>query len=81
MSERPESHAPVRLPANLRNVQYEEVGSTTYIGWAAPGTANSDPAWRIMRIVYSGSNFTITHADGNVEFDNVWDARAVMDYS
>lgn len=75
-----ESLAPIRLPANLRNIQYEEAGNVTYIGVAAPGVLSSEPLWQIRRLTFSGPNFSLEHADGNAEYDNVWDNRAGLTY-
>ena len=50
-----------------------------YVGKAAIGTANSSATWQIMRITQSDT--TVVWADGNAEFDNVWDNRAALSYS
>lgn len=55
--------------------------TTTYIGEAAFNTATSSPTWRINRIETLGSVTTITWADGDDEFNNVWDDRASLSYS
>ena len=53
-----------------------------YIGEAAPGTAVTSALWRIKKLGYSGTDATsITWADGNTNFDNVWDDRATLTYS
>lgn len=57
---------------------------TTYQGWAAPGALTSAASWRIRRIVDTGAADTdtsITFADGNRNFDNIWDNRAALSYS
>ncbi len=46
-----------------------------YVGTAATGASESDPVWRI-KSVDTSSGVTVTWADGNSEFDNVWDDRA-----
>lgn len=55
--------------------------STTYVGWAASGTASSSASWKIQKISVSGTVTTIEWADGNQLFDNVWDNRASLSYS
>lgn len=51
-----------------------------YLGTAQPGTSSSSAAWQIQRIdVTSGVVFA--YADGNANFDNVWDNRASLSYS
>ena len=39
----------------------------------------SNPVWRIKRISTS-SGVIVEWADGNVNFDNVWDDRASLSY-
>ena len=51
-----------------------------YLGHAVPGTATSAASWRIKKIDVS-SGATITWADGNFYFDNIWDNRASLSYS
>lgn len=53
----------------------------TYIGKADVGSATSSAVWRIARCdITSGTN-VITYADGNGNFDNVWDDRSSLSYS
>lgn len=63
--------------------QVDDTGSTLYQGWAAPGSATSGALWRIRRVVSSGTptDTAITFADGNRNFDNIWDNRAALSYS
>ncbi len=49
--------------------------SKEYFGWALPNTATSVSLWKIMRISYSGNDFTLEWADGNKNYDNEWDNR------
>lgn len=58
-----------------------------YIGEALPGTQDSDAGWRIYRYGYvrdpvSGDMLsgTIRYANGNANFDKVWDDRASYEY-
>lgn len=46
-----------------------------YVGVATSGSATSSAVWQIKKIDMSG-DLIITLADGNEEFDNVWDNRA-----
>ena len=55
--------------------------STTYVGIAAPGTATSAATWQIFKVVISSGNCTLTYADGNDSFDNIWDNRTGLSYS
>ena len=62
-------------------LQLDAVGTTTYIGEALPGTLTSAALWRIKKMVETGADLVITWADGNENFDNVWDDRAGLSYS
>lgn len=59
----------------------ESTAGTTYIGFAVPGTATSAASWQIQRVVEASSITTVTYADGNANYDNVWDNRASLSYS
>jgi len=54
-----------------------------YQGRAEPGSATSDPVWFIANYLYDsrGNLEAILHADGDNEFNNVWDNRAILSYS
>lgn len=55
-------------------------GGVVYVGYADPGTATSAASWRIKKI--DTSNYPITTwADGNSNFDNVYDNRTSLTYS
>ena len=57
-------------------------GDLIYLGIAQPGTASSEAKWRIREYSYtSGDVVSILFADGNLNFDNVWDDRASLSYS
>lgn len=63
-------------------LELDEVSaSETYVGLADPGTATSDPNWQIKKITTTGPDVEITFADGDANFDNVWDDRASLTYS
>ena len=52
-----------------------------YRGEAQPGAAESDPVWRIRRIVFADDGDVIeTWADGSGEFAHVWTDRAALQY-
>ena len=59
----------------------DDLGSTIYIGYAAPGALTADASWKIMRMSVSGTVTTVQWADGNDGFDNIWDNRASLLYS
>jgi len=53
-----------------------------YVGKAAPGSASSSASWQIKRLTYtSAGDVTTAVADGNLNYDNVWDNRASLTYS
>ena len=67
-------------PEALR-IDTNNPSGTSYIGYADLGTANADAGWRIKKTVVAGTVTTITYADGNKLFDNVWDNRTSLSYS
>jgi len=50
-----------------------------YIGEAVPGNLTSASRWRIMRLTIADN--TIVWADGNGDFDNIWDDHLILSYS
>lgn len=63
--------------------RYDVVSATiSYVGYAAPGTATSAAAWQIKRLTTAADGgIDVEVADGNLNFDNVWDNRASLTYS
>lgn len=65
----------VRLAYNVNN-------DVEYAGYAPPGSANGSAVWRITKYYYDGSNLSgQRYADGNLNYDNVWDNREALSYS
>jgi len=62
-------------------LQVDQVGNTTYVGYAEAGTATSAGTWAIKRIVESGNDASITWADGDKDYNNIWDNRLSLTYS
>ena len=62
---------------------YDQVGATiAYIGKANAGTTTSAAAWQVRRLTFNAEGDVITaYADGDGNFDNVWDDRATLTYS
>lgn len=97
MSEYVEQVQPRRVVATIENtsalggssavyatrVDTASTPSVTYVGKALPGTATSAASWQIQKIDESGTPETtvITFADGNADFDNIWDNRTSLSYS
>ncbi len=63
-------------------LRYEVVDSTTsYLGVAEAGEAEGSAVWQVRRLVFSvDGDVTITWADGDSLFDNVWTNRASLTY-
>lgn len=64
-------------------IQKDEASSTVvYFGYALPGTLTSVASWKIKRLTDLGGNdFKVEYADGNANFDNIWDNRVSLSYS
>lgn len=57
------------------------IGDTViYKGEAVPGTANSASFWQISKTEFIGDDITVSWADGNADFNKVWDQRANYSY-
>lgn len=57
-------------------------GLPLFHGFARPGTATSAAGWRIKKFTYTNSVVTLIQwADGNGDFDNVWNDRSGLSYS
>lgn len=57
----------------------QTTGGVVYVGYADPGTLTSEAAWRIKKITTSNYPIT-TWADGNTNFDNIYDNRTSLSY-
>jgi hypothetical protein len=62
-------------------IDEQSTASVTYIGNAKIASATSAAVWQIKKIDESGSVITVTWADGNSNFDNVWNDRLSLSYS
>lgn len=59
----------------------EASASTIYIGLASPGSLVSTTSWQIKRITIAGAITAIEFADGDLNFDNIWNNRASLTYN
>lgn len=60
----------------------DEVSDTlTYVGYAALGTDEGAPRWKIIRIQKIGTVTKAEYADGNMVYDNIWTNRASLTYT
>lgn len=64
-------------------LEYDGSNNPIYIGYAIPGSIVSSATWRIKKMTYDIVNnpTNIQWADGNTNFDNIWDNRATYSYS
>lgn len=58
----------------------EASATVMYVGEATPGELTSTAKWRIKKVDQT-SGVVVTWADGNNNFDNVWDNRVTLSYS
>ena len=58
----------------------EPDATTTYIGKAQQGGATANAIWQIKKISVSGTVTSITYADSDDLYDNVWDDRSSLIY-
>lgn len=59
----------------------EAPGGVTYVGTAAAGALPGAATWRIKRLTESGGDVTVEWADGDTDYDNIWNDRASLTYS
>jgi hypothetical protein len=69
-----------RSIADSTALKLTTVGTDTYVGIAAPSTAQSTAKWQCFKID-SSSGVVITWADGNASFDNVATDLTALSYS
>lgn len=63
------------------DVRVDEVSaSISYVGEAQPGTGVDELLWRIKRVSVSGSETSITWANGTPEYVHAWSQRATYNY-
>lgn len=64
-----------------KSTRIDEVSATlTYIGEAPTGASPSSPVWRISRIQTLGAETIIQFANGNTNWNSIWDNRASLTY-
>jgi len=71
------------LPAPI----VDEASTTvSYFGWSSLGTKTTDAKWKIARVTKASATtpygVVITeYADGDMNYDNIWNNRASLNYS
>lgn len=58
----------------------ETDGTVFYAGQALPGSSAASAVWQIQKITLGANSIDVVFADGNSNFDNVWDNRASLSY-
>lgn len=58
----------------------DEQGAVSYIGKALPKSVTSAAVWQIKKLTQTDTLLSVVFADGNDNFDNVWDNRASLVY-
>jgi len=61
-------------------IRLVESGDTIYVGKAQIGSATSNNVWRIKKL-NTASGLIVTWADGDANFDNIWDNYLTLSYS
>lgn len=69
------------LQLNLATRVDEASSTITYIGKAACGSGVASAVWQVQRMSISGNVTSTEWADGNDDFDNIWNDRASLSYS
>lgn len=67
-----------------QTVLMDPVSSTiTYSGKASSKSLTSDPVWQISKFVFDSNRNLLsqTWANGNGNYENVWDNRAALTYA
>ncbi len=63
------------------SIVHEINSNTTYKGYALPGSKTSDPVWAIQMVTTDKDTTSSLWADGNRNFDKVWDKRTELNYA
>jgi hypothetical protein len=65
-----------------QRIAYDGGGNAEYIGYAAPGSCETEPKWMIAKFIYSGASVIAkVWADGTNFQDKAWNNRANYNYS
>lgn len=65
-----------------KKARLDKVSSTlSYAGRAATGVATSAAGWQIKEITIVGNQTIVKFADGDTNYDNIWDNRASLTYT
>ena len=71
----------MRTPTYTTRVDVADA-TTTYVGNAAVGASQAAAVWRIFRLTsLVGGGLVIEYADGDANFENIWNNRTSLTYS
>lgn len=74
-------HIQHMLIDSVQTFRQDDASSTvSYYGFAKVGSATSAASWKIMKHTKTNPQ-SILFADGDHEYDNIWDNRASLSYS
>lgn len=77
-----ESIATENTSRYVKQLDYDSSSNLIYLGLAKIGSETSGSLWQIQRLTWTNNNLvTIEWADGDFEFDNIWDNRTSESYS
>ena len=68
------------LESDVLKTITETVGDVTYIGKARCGSVTNQPVWQITRITAAGAVVTQEWANGNGNFENIFDNKDTITY-
>ena len=72
----------VNAMVNEESVQIDEPDPvTTYVGYAPLGTSSAAASWKIKKITVSGTQTTVSYANGSSSYNNAWTNRATLTYT
>jgi hypothetical protein len=63
------------------SIVHQVNNNTTYQGYALPGSKTSDPVWAIQKAVTDKGTTSYLWAEGNKDFDKIWDKRMELNYA
>lgn len=63
------------------SIVHEVNNKTVYKGYALPGSNTSDPVWAIQKVITDKNTTSSLWAEGNRNFDKVWDERTELNYA
>ena len=62
-------------------MRVDEVSPTlTYLGYAPVASSPADAVWKIKRVQVIGTETIFSYADGDKNFNNIWNDRATITY-